>query len=283
MRSLGQIKNRIRSISNTQKVTSALEMISVSKLNRIDKALFSLRPYLSEMERILNNLINSKDKISHPFIGTKTESSKLGLCVITSDSGLCGVYNSNIIRLADEFVKNYGKDKIKLILIGKKGFNYFKKENASILNAYLGLNGRYSSQVCDEITKYLTDIYLSGQVDEIRVAYTHYKTALILKPEIEKFLNIETNEAEEEEYIYEKSKERVLEEIIPKYISLKMKQFILESFTSEHSARTVAMKTATDNADELLRILTLLRNKVRQANITQEIMEIIASAEALKG
>jgi len=283
MRSLGQIKNRLRSISNTQKVTSALEMISVSKLHRVDNILFALRPYLSGMESMLNDLINSGGKISHSFIGAKTESVKLGLCVITSDSGLCGMYNSNIIRLADEFIHNYGKEKIKLILIGKKGFNYFKRGGINILNTYMGLNGRYSAKVCDEITKYLTGIYLSHEVDEIRVAHTHYKTALIHKPVINKFLNIEIGDAGQEEYIYEKSKERVLEELIPKYLSLKMRQFILDAFTSEHSARTVAMKTATDNADELLRILTLLRNKVRQANITQDIMEIIASAEALKG
>jgi len=147
----------------------------------------------------------------------------------------------------------------------------------------MGLNGRYSAQICDAIAKYMTDIYLAGEVDEIRVAYTYYKTALILKPTINKFLNIERRNVEEKEYIYEESKARVLEELIPKYLSMKMRQFILDAFTSEHSARTVAMKTATDNANELLRILTLLRNKVRQANITQDIMEIIASAEALKG
>ncbi len=283
MRSLRQIKNRIRSIENTRKVTSALEMISLSKLHRVDNPLFALRPYFSATESLLNDLLNSKGSVSHPFIGEKIENAKLGFCIITSDSGLCGLYNNNMIRFTDELINKYGKDNIKLILIGKKGFNYFKRHNINILNSYIGLNGRYSLKVCDEITNYLGNIYLSGEVNEVRVAYTHYQTALTLKPTINKFLNIEKVATQEEEFIFEPDKEKILEELIPKYLAMKMRYFILEAFTSEHSARAVAMKTATDNARELLRLLVLLRNKVRQANITQEIMEVIGSAEALKG
>jgi len=283
MRSLRQIKNRIRSIENTRKVTSALEMISVVKLSRIQDTLLTLRPYACSLEILLNNLVNSAGNVSSPFLVEKTDSGKIGLCVITSDSGLCGLYNNNVIRLADEFIKKTGKDKTKLILIGKKGFNFFKRYNIEILNTYIGLNGRYSPGVCDEISDYLVNIYLAGKVDKIHVAYTHYRTALVQRPAISRFLDIHKTAVKEVEYILEPGKEMLLEDLIPKFLSVKLRLFILEAFTSEHSARTVAMKTATDNAKELLRILTLLRNKVRQANITQEIMEIIASSEALKG
>jgi F-type H+-transporting ATPase subunit gamma len=235
------------------------------------------------LDSLLNNLINSEGAISNPFIEEKTGHVKIGLCVITSDSGLCGLYNNNVIRLADEFVNSQGKEKTKLILIGKKGFNYFKRHDIKILNTYIGLNGRYSPKTCDEITNYLTKVYLAGEVDKIHVAYTHYQRALILKPVINKFVNIDKGAGKEEQYLFEPGKEKILEELIRKYLFMKMRLFILEAFTSEHSARAVAMKTATDNARELLRMLTLLRNKVRQGNITQEIMEVIASAEALKG
>jgi F-type H+-transporting ATPase subunit gamma len=283
MRSLRRIKNRIRSIENTEKVTRALEMISVVKLNRIDNILYAIRPYLLKLESIVNNFINSTEQLSSPFLEERPHRQNLGLCLITSDSGLCGMYNDNIIRLAEEFIRIQGKDKIKLIAIGRKGLNYFKKRNLQILNSYIGLNGRYSDKISDEITNALTNIFLSGEVCEVYVAYTHYETALRYKPMIKKLLNIEAPGSQEIEYILEPNKERILEELLPRYISMQTRLFLLEAFSCEHAARTVAMKTATDNANELLERLILQRNKARQANITQEIMEIISSTEALKG
>jgi F-type H+-transporting ATPase subunit gamma len=282
-RSLKQIKTRIRSIQNTEKVTHAMEMISVSKLNRIDHILNAIRPYSSRLESILNNFINSIQPLSNPFLEKKITSGKTCLCLITSDMGLCGVYNNNIIRLAEEFIIKSGKENIVLVAIGRKGLNFFRKRGMRILNSYIQMNGRYSQQAFEEITNNLIDIFTSGRADEIYIAYTRYINALIQKPTIEKFLNIEITAGEEFEYILEPDKERILEELIPRYLSTKKKLFLLEAFTSEHAARTVAMKTATDNANELLDKLILQRNKLRQANITQEIMEIVASSEALRG
>jgi len=283
IQSLKTIKNRIRSIENTKKVTSAMELISVAKLNRIEKPLQSLRPYVASLGNIMYNLISDFSGAKHAFLEKKLASDKLCLCVITSDSGLCGAYNNNIIRLSEEFIRLRGKEKIILVCLGRKGFNYFRRQGIEIANTYLGANGRYSDNLCLQINERLKDLFVSGEVGQVFIAYTHFKTALVYKPLVEKFLNLERLGQGKRDYIAEPDINTILEGIIPKYLHLKLKLMILESFTVEHSARTIAMKSATDNAKDLLEGLVLLRNKTRQANITQEIMEIISSSEALKG
>lgn len=283
IRSLKQIKNRIRSIENTKKVTGAMEMISVAKLNRIENVLYQIRPYFSRLESILHNFINSTGPYTNPFLVERSHKKKIGLCVITSDSGLCGAYNNDIIGLAEEFINERGSDRVRLIVIGKRGSNYFKKQEMDVLNSYIGLNGKYSDKIAVEIAIVLIDVFLSGEVDEVYIAYSHYKTAMVRTPVIKKILNVEMEKTSKIEYILEPDKNKILEDLLFKYIFMQIRISILEAFTSEHAARIVAMKTATDNAKELLDSLILLRNKVRQANITQEIMEIISSSEALKG
>jgi len=285
MQSLKQIKNRIRSVENTRKVTNAMQMISVAKLNRMDKALYSLRPYFSRLESLLNNLLAGAPGISKTFIDKKTTSGKIVLCVVASDNGLCGSYNNNIIRLSEDFVAARGKEKLELVCIGKRGNVYFNKHGRRIINSYIGLNANYSQKVSDEITDYLIDLFLSGQADEVHIAYTYFKTALIQQPRIEKFLNIEPDQQTGQpiNFILEPDISAILKELIPRYMAMKMRLVLLNAFTCEHASRTVAMKTATENAHEMISGLVTLRNKVRQANITQEIMEIIASSEALKG
>jgi F-type H+-transporting ATPase subunit gamma len=231
----------------------------------------------------MQNLANSQENITHPFFRPGCVNDKLCLCLITSDGGLCGSYNDNIIEVAEKFIIDSGAERVSLICVGKKGFNYFKRNDIKILNSYVGLNGRYLDKVSTEVTNELVDTFVSNRACQIYVAYTHFQSALIHKPRIEKFLNIERNITSRVEYILEPDLKGILGEILPNYISMKFKLMLMEAFTAEHSARTLAMKSATDNAKELLESLVLLRNKVRQANITQEIMEIISSSEALKG
>jgi F-type H+-transporting ATPase subunit gamma len=283
IQTLKQIKNRIRSTENTQKVTGAMEMVSVAKLNRIGKTLYSLKPYALSLKEMMDHLTASQSRIDHSFFRVSNKEDKICLCLITSDSGLCGPYNNNIIRCAEEFIEEHGRDKVSLVCIGRKGYNYFKKYNLEILNSYIGMNGRYSDKTSSEISGYLIDIFTSAKAAAVYIAYTHSYTALIHKPMINKFLNLERSNLPKVDYILEPGINDILDEIIPQYIAMNFKMIILDAFNAEHSARTLAMKTATDNAKELLRGLVLLRNKVRQANITQEIMEIISSSEALKG
>ncbi|HAH19790.1 MAG: ATP synthase F1 subunit gamma [Omnitrophica WOR_2 bacterium GWF2_43_52] len=281
--SLKQIKNRIRSIENTRKVTSAMQMISATKLSRIDSYLSQSRPYAQRLTILLDKLLQGRTASGNPFLRKDEAKGKILLCVVTSDNGLCGVYNNNVIRLAEEFISRYERNKVKLVVIGKKGYAYFRNYKEAVLHTYVGLNGKYSDKVSREICKALCQAFLTAEADEVYIAYTRFKNALTNKAVVEKFLNIDCKEAQEIGYILEPNEARILEELIPEYLSAKTRLMLLESFTSEHASRLMAMRTATENAKELLTGLILLRNKVRQANITREIIEIVSAAEALKG
>jgi len=281
--SLKRIKNRLRSIENTRKVTGAMQMISATKLHRTTKILLAARPYLMKLESLLNNIAAGSASLSGPFFTARPDIKKAALCLITSDSGLCGAYNNNVIRVAEDFIEKRGSGNVRLIAVGSKGYKYFKARGIMAEHSYLGLNGRYSEKIADDAGHTLINAYLNNEVDEVFIAYTHFETVLRVKPVLVKFLNLTCSSSEPAEYIFEPDISHILEELVPRYLLNKVRCVLLDSLTSEHSARTVAMKAATDNAGDLLHSLTQLRNKVRQANITQEIMEIISSVEALKG
>jgi F-type H+-transporting ATPase subunit gamma len=278
-----QIKNRIRSVENTKKVTSALEMISVVKLNRIQHPLLALRPYALRLENMMHNLAGLSKKNLPSYFKTKPDGFDSVLVLITSDNGLCGLYNQNVMSLAQEFLEKNNPKKFKLILVGQKGLSYFRARPETVLNSYIGLNGKFNHDFCDKITTQLIDLFLSGQVGSVYLAYTYFKNSLVQKPVIEQFLSIPPRIVKPVEYIIEPDLKSIFADLIPQYLRVKMQLVFLESFTSEHAARTVSMKAATDNAKELLDGLVLLRNKLRQAGITQDILEITSSVEALRG
>ncbi|MBF0385109.1 MAG: ATP synthase F1 subunit gamma [Candidatus Omnitrophica bacterium] len=277
------IKNRIRSTENTRKVTNAMEMISVAKLNQIDKKLYAIRPYYSGFEKMFINLASSFHSADNPLFEKRKEIRNIVLCVVASDNGLCGLYNNNLFRRVEAFIREKGREKISLILVGKKGLNYFAKKNMPILHKYLLMHGKYDPFISDQITGILKHLFLAGKADEVYVGYTNFKSALIQEPVVEKFLNIDFIPGKESQYLVEPKPENLLEGLVSTYIVVNMRLIFLQAFTSEHAARSLAMRLATDNAEELIRKLTIIRNKVRQANITQEIMEVISSGEALKG
>jgi F-type H+-transporting ATPase subunit gamma len=281
--SIKQIKNRIRSVENTRKVTGAMQMISVVKLNRIQAQLLVLRPYALKLENLLYNLAGASKKNLSGYFKKETAGSDSALVLITSDNGLCGMYNQNVMSLAQEFLKKNNSKIIKLILVGQKGMTYFRSRPVTIANSYIGLNGKFNQDFCDKISTELSNLFLSGQVGSIYLAYTYFKNSLIQKPVIEQFLSIQPKAVKPIEYIAEPDLKSILADLVPQYLKVKLQLVLLESFTSEHAARTVSMKTATDNAKELLDGLVLFRNKVRQAGITQDILEITSSAEALRG
>jgi F-type H+-transporting ATPase subunit gamma len=283
IQSLRQIKRRIRSIENTKKLTRAMEMISVSKLKRSGRMRENSKLFFSKIESILFNLLSGGENTGHPFLEERPDKQKIGFCILTSDTGLCGNYNHSVIRTAENFLSKYHPENVKLVALGRKGFIHFRKKGFSITHSYVGFNGRYSKELSEKLLKCLTMMFLSAEVSEIYIAYTRPETAARRKAVVEKILNIDFVKAKEIEYIYEPNRARILEELIPVYLSNKITMTILSAFTSEHQARAISMGEATNNATELLEGLILSRNKIRQSNITREIIEIISSAEALKG
>jgi F-type H+-transporting ATPase subunit gamma len=281
--SLREIKNRIRGISNVNKVTHAMEMISIAKLRPVKNQFLQARQFSLKIEALLKDLLSGAKNISHPLLKERKVLNKMAICLITSDTGLCGNYNHNVIRVVEDFINKYGRDKIMLITVGKKGLTYFKKRGVDIAHSYTELHGRYSDEIAGKILDYLTELFLSGKTDEAYVAYTYFESASRHRPTIEKLLNISSPAGKEDVgYILEPDMDAILKELVPAYLLNKVKAHILSAFTAEHSARAVAMGQATKNADELLEDLTLLRNKMRQAGITREIMEIVSSAEVLR-
>jgi F-type H+-transporting ATPase subunit gamma len=281
--SLRNLKLRIKSVENTKKITRAMEMVSASKLNRVRNALFLERPYFEKLESMTLRLLAGSEAAKHPFLEKRTASGKIVLCVITSDAGLCSVYNYALIRAAENFINSMAGRKVALVTVGREGFNYFRKLDFPIIKTYAELYGRYSDKAAQELYADLTGLFLNQQADEIYIAYTHFASTLRLKPAVIKFLNMEYPQNEKMEYIIEPDLDSLISQIVPAYLAEKIRLILLDTFTSEHASRMIAMKMATDNARDLIDSLTLLRNKARQASITKEILEVVMSAEALKG
>ena len=285
IQSLRSIKLRMKSVESTKKITRAMEMVSASKLNRMKNTLYASRPYFSKVEVLMRNVLKSTDiAANHPLLKKRPEVRSIAVFVVTSDAGLCGTYNHNMIRLTEEFVAGRGKEKVEIVAIGREAFSYFKKAGYRISDGHEDLHSRYSVEVASEIAESLKSMFLGGSVDEVYAAYTRFDSTLHHKPVVEKLLNIESSsETGGVDYIVEPDMKSVLDELLSWYLHERIRIIILNSFTSEHSARMIAMKTATDNAKDLMDSLTLSRNKARQTMITKEVIEIAASAEALKG
>lgn len=282
IQSLRQIKRRIRSIENTKKLTRAMEMISVSKLKRSSRLLETSSAYSSKIGSLLINILSS-GTVGSPFLEDQPGAKGIGLCVLSSDTGLCGTYNHSLIHAVEDFLAKYQQQEIKLVILGRKGFTHFKKKGFSIAHSYIGFNGRYSDELCRRLLNDLTQMFLSAEASQVYIAYMQPETSSRYKAVVEKLLKIDYAESSQKEYIFDPNRERILEELIPVYLYNRTAAILLSAFTSEHQARAVAMGEATKNATELLERLILLRNKVRQGNITREIIEVISSAEALKG
>lgn len=284
MESLKILRRRIKSVSSTKQLTKAMELVSASKLRKAQTRLVSSRPYASKMQTILENLSSASTALTHPLFD-KREVKHKGLVIISSDRGLCGSYNVNVFRKAEEFLSQESKDKIKLILIGKKGFYHYRRRPYEIRLKYLDFGGKLELASVKEITSSLVNLFLSREVDEVFLLYTKFLTVTSYRIALEKFLNIERPEEEKKgymEYIFEPSAEMLFDDLLPRYCLTRVQIALSEAFASEQGSRMIAMGAATRNAEEMIDQLTLLRNKARQASITKEMVEIASGVEALK-
>ncbi len=286
MANLKEIRNRITSIKSTMQITSAMKMVSAAKLKKAQDAIVAMRPYSSKLTELLQNLSATLDSDTGGAYSTQREVSKVLLVVVTSNRGLCGGFNSSISKEVIKTVKEkYANTEVDIFGIGKKGTDVLKKQ----YNIVATKNEIYDDLTFDNVAavaENLMELYTSGTYDRIELVYNQFKNAATQLPQVEQFLPIKPIEggdgsAVNSDYIFEPSKEEIVEALIPKSLKTQLYKAIRDSFASEHGARMTAMHKATDNAKDLRDDLLLTYNKARQAAITNEILEIVGGAEAL--
>lgn len=282
MATLREIRKRLRSVENIKQITKAMEMVAAARLKRAQAKAEQSRPYISKMKSILENL-SSSSETSHPFMRPR-KVKKTGLFVITADRGLCGSYNNNILSAADKFLKNHTQDSVELILMGRKGIDYYRQRSWKVRHKVLEDGERQDIPQVKALAYQLSHWFTHGDLDEIWIIYTHFINIMSRKVIVEKFLNISEPAKNKPalNYIYEPSDEAIFDAILPRFLVGKLHMAFDEAYASELAARIVSMRTATKNAEEMIYNLTLTRNKVRQAGITKEMLEIISGAEGLK-
>ncbi|MBE7685554.1 ATP synthase F1 subunit gamma [Tenacibaculum piscium] len=289
MANLKEIRNRITSIKSTMQITSAMKMVSAAKLKKAQDAITAMRPYSSKLTELLQSLSATLDSDAGGVYSIQKEVKNVLLVVITSNRGLCGGFNSSIVKRTIKAIdEKYSNVAVDLLTIGKKGDDILSKEHTIIENR----NDIFDDLTYDnvaQVAQKIMDLYVAGSYQKIELVYNQFKNAATQIPQLEQFLPIEPIESVEGEdkkvaleYLYEPSKEAIVLELIPKSLKTQLYKAIRDSFASEHGARMTAMHKATDNATELRDELLLTYNKARQAAITNEILEIVGGAEALK-
>ncbi len=285
MATLREIRRRINSISSTQQITRAMKMVAAAKLRKAQEQIFAARPYAYKIDEMIRHLITQLESVENPLLAIRPPQ-RITLVVVTSDRGLCGSFNSNIIKRTLLQINEHRDKEVSLICIGRKGYDFFRKRNYSIENHYINIFNQLEYLMAQEITAYLVKQYAQQKTDMVEVVYNEFKNAIQQTIIVEKYLPLTTEEFSGEmksvDYIFEPDKMILLDSLLPKHLNLQSWRILLESNTAEQGARMTAMESATDNAGELISDLTLHYNKARQANITREISEIVGGAEALK-
>lgn len=286
MATLKIIRKRITSIRNTQQITKAMKMVSAAKLRRAQEAALLARPYADKMNDILINLSARVSRAAHPLLAAREEK-RIQLVLVTSDRGLCGGYNANLVRAAEAFIRQHGAGKeILLVLVGRKGADYYRRRRGETGERYLNFLSTPAEELAAVIAEKLITRFVDGETDAVYLLYSHFRSALSQVPTLEKILPVDLGESQEPEqlteYLYEPGAEELLSSLLPKITEVKIQRALLEATASEHGARMTAMDSATTNASKMMGSLTLQMNRARQASITRELMEIVGTAEALK-
>ena len=289
MASLRQIRSRIKSIQSSQQIMRAMQLVSASKFKRSQDQLSRSRAVMEFLDGLLSRVLATVPDLKHPLCADRPEGVTT-LVVFTSDAGLCGAYNTNLIQLAEAHLRRDSLRQTQLVFIGKKAHRYFTKRGYRADDAYLDLAGRPNLAKAETIGRALLEQFLAGRSRAVHLLYAQFRSSSVSHPTIAQWLPIQLPDAGASgprgigsfDYIFEPSAEQVFERLLPRWAVARFQRVMLEAFTAEHSARMIAMKNATDNAQELLGALTTQRNKIRQAAITKELSEIVGTAEALK-
>jgi F-type H+-transporting ATPase subunit gamma len=292
MPSLQDYRRRIRSARNLQQLTKAMKMVSAAKLKRAQDRVLAARPYSATMRRVLSRLAARASNYSHPLLEERKDLHYV-VVLMTADKGLCGSFNTNLIKAAEQFLREHYDKKVELITIGRKGRDFFRRRKAPILREYLNLTARtvnYSDAA--EIARKLIEDYTAegSTIDRVFLLYSEFKSVLTQRVTLRQLLPIEAEQLGRErgadlvliDYLYEQPPAEIFGRLLPRYVETQVYHAMLESVASEHGARMSAMDSASKNAGELIDLLTLEMNRVRQASITREIIEVVSGAQALK-
>jgi F-type H+-transporting ATPase subunit gamma len=288
MPSLIDIRRRIRSVKNTQQITKAMKMVSAAKLRRAQERALASRPYAEMMRRVLSNVASAaagNEAAAQLSLLQVREEKRIQLVVVSSDRGLAGAFNANLFRRAQRFVDERGNAELAIEVIGRKARDYFRRRNFRITGEHLDIIDRPTIEQGREIAGKLIEAYSKAEVDAVYLAVNEFKSVMTPDIVLRKILPVEVPEGEGEpiDYIYEQPPEELLSALLPRYVEMSIYRAMLESNSAEHAARMTAMDTASSNAGDVIQDLTLNLNRVRQAAITREIIEIVSGAAAAVG
>jgi F-type H+-transporting ATPase subunit gamma len=289
--SMQDIKRRIKSVEGTKKITKAMELVASAKLRKSRELLDQTRPYYRTIVKSIQEVLSNTKGVRHPML-VEREVKRVAYIVITADRGLCGGYNANILKMTEHHIaENATKENVDLLVVGQRGRDFFKRRGYNLINSYLHISEEPTFADASRISNEIVRLYEAGEIDEVYLSYTRFDSTISTTPNTVKLLPAESVESEKveleedeeltDQVLYEPSPEAVLSYLIPKYIKSFIFGALLESSSSQQSARRLAMESATDNAEEMISDLKLHYNRARQAAITQEISEIVGGAEAL--
>ena len=286
MATLKVIRKRISSVRNTQQITKAMKMVSAAKLRRAQEAVERARPYAEKMVQLLKNLSSRTSDETHPLLMDREEK-HIELILITSDRGLCGGYNANLIRTAEDFLRSHSAEsQVILTVVGRKGADYFRRRNVEIGDQYVNIGNRPLEDLASEMAEKTIGRFQREESDGSYLLYSRFKSALSQVPTVQKLIPVVKDDKTEQEqaieYLFEPSDQAVLSSLLPKVVEVTIYRALLEAGASEQGARMTAMESATTNAADMISKLTLQMNRARQASITRELLEVVSTAEALK-
>jgi F-type H+-transporting ATPase subunit gamma len=289
MATLRDIQRRIRSVQSTQKITKAMKLVAASKFRRAQERLLEARPYAKKMNELLGSLVERAGDITHPLLARRDMGRKR-LVIVTADKGLCGAFNSNILRESLRFLREADEASVTLIVVGKKARDFYRRRQFAIKSELLGFWDRLAYSHAQEIANGVMRDYLAEEVDEVQLMYNEFRSVAVQRPVRQQLLPIQADAESDdkddagpsEEYIYEPGPESILASLLPRHVTTQVYRALMESAAGEYGARMTAMESASKNAREMINVLTIQYNKARQERITKELLDIVGGAEALR-
>lgn len=284
MPNLLDIRRRIRSVKNTQQLTKAMKTVSAAKLRRAQDRVFSARPYADQLKRVLGNLTARLENVIHPLLEVRPED-RILLVVVTADRGLCGAFNTNILRAATAFLREHASKTVTLATAGRKGRDFFRRRGIPIRSEFVNIFSKLDYGHARDISEAIAKAYAEAEIDAVYIVYNEFKSVIQQRIVVEKVLPLSPADlgsaAGDRDYIFEQPPQEIFDRLLPRYVEVQIYRALLESAAAEHGARMASMDAASRNAGEMIDMLTLNMNRIRQAAITKEIIEVVSGAGAL--